>query len=243
MNCWSTYVLGWVTFLLCTYGTARNNKDACIFPFIYKGSAYFSCSPAIASGLVRKRSSVRQTVGAVPGGAECAVLHISRCLQMMAYKRDYYPLCVFPFIYQGRSYNTCITEGNLFRKLWCSVTSIFDEKQQWKLGRVHEYRGNSFSKPCLFPSVYRNSIISQCIEDKSNNKLWCPTTDNMDKDGKRSLCADNRISSLVPGSPCHFPFNYKNKNYFNCTNKGSKENLSWCATSYDTDWDHTWVYC
>lgn len=48
-----------------------------------------------------------------------------------------YPRCIFPFIYRGRSHNTCIMEGSFFGRLWCSVTSSFDEKQQWKYCEIN----------------------------------------------------------------------------------------------------------
>nr|XP_020668997.1 seminal plasma protein A3-like [Pogona vitticeps] len=39
--------------------------------------------------------------------------------------------CVFPFIYNGKSYSSCTTAGTVGGKLWCSLTSNYDVDPRW----------------------------------------------------------------------------------------------------------------
>lgn len=49
--------------------------------------------------------------------------------------------------------------------------------------------GKVFQQAPHLPLHYRNNMISECMEDASN-RLWCPSAENMDVDGKWSLWAD-----------------------------------------------------
>ncbi|XP_012412481.1 epididymal sperm-binding protein 1 [Trichechus manatus latirostris] len=98
----------------------------------------------------------------------------------------------------------------------------------------------TYKDSCVFPFIYKGSTYFSCIKANSLSP-WCAT--RAVYDGNWKYCTKEGISAMVFGPPCHFPFNYKNKNYFNCTTKGSEEKILWCATSYNYDRDHTWVYC
>ncbi|KAK9397124.1 epididymal sperm-binding protein 1-like [Crotalus adamanteus] len=148
------------------------------------------------------------------------------------------PPCVFPFLYEGKYYPSCTTDGSSKDMSWCALTDNYDEKRLWKQCAVTEYGGNSGGKPCVFPFVYMSHVYYTCAS-KSDRKgpFWCSTTGNYDKDKKWSYCADTNPA------PCSFPFIYRNKSYYSCITDGILFNQLWCATTTNYDNDRKWKSC
>ncbi|XP_067326640.1 epididymal sperm-binding protein 1-like [Anolis sagrei] len=151
--------------------------------------------------------------------------------------------CVFPFIFEGKLYSTCTTNGTRKNQPWCSVTSNYDKHRRWKPCTLTEYGGNSGGKPCVFPFLYQRRTYYTCTRKFSKGRFWCSTTGNYDINRKWSYCADNRLEESYPTQPCFFPFMYRNKLYTSCTTAGRTDGKLWCSVNRNYDMKPSAVFC
>ncbi|XP_029361733.1 matrix metalloproteinase-9 [Echeneis naucrates] len=110
--------------LLYTFGGNANGAQ-CVFPFIFLGKEYDSCTLEGRSDGYRWCATTEnfdndKTFGFCPsrdtavtgGNAEGETCH-------------------FPFVFLGQSYDSCTSEGRGDGKLWCSTTSSYDDDKKW----------------------------------------------------------------------------------------------------------------
>nr|XP_020668991.1 matrix metalloproteinase-9-like [Pogona vitticeps] len=97
-----------------------NPIGPCVFPFTYNGKSYSSCT----------------TVGESSGKPWCSLTSNYNTDRKWKYCNtsdlNYKGRCVFPFIYNGKSYSSCTTAGDSDGRLWCSLTSNYDADHKWK---------------------------------------------------------------------------------------------------------------
>ncbi|PIO26799.1 Matrix metalloproteinase-9 [Aquarana catesbeiana] len=107
--------------------TFDGNSDGqpCVFPFIFQGESYSSCTTEGRTDGYRWCSTTanydkdtkygfcpnRDT--AVNGGNSAG------------------DPCVFPFTFLGKTFNECTTEGREDGKKWCATTSSYDRDRKW----------------------------------------------------------------------------------------------------------------
>ncbi|XP_029769690.1 matrix metalloproteinase-9-like [Terrapene carolina triunguis] len=164
-------------------------------------------------------------------------LPVSRALEDCA-------ACVFPFIYQGRSYPTCTWDGSWAGwTLWCATTANYDQDSRWKRCYETEYGGNTDGQPCVFPFVYRGRAFYTCTDEAAKpRRFWCATTGNYDRDRRWSYCPDTLLAGNSM-APCAFPFTYQNQTYLGCTADGDAGGKPWCSLTRNYDVDQKRMYC
>ncbi|XP_025975853.2 matrix metalloproteinase-9 [Dromaius novaehollandiae] len=158
--------------------------------------------------------------------------------------------CHFPFVFEGRSYSRCITEGRTDGLPWCATTASYDADKTYGFcpsELLYTQGGNSDGSPCVFPFVFGGVSYDACTTDgRSDGYRWCATTASFDQDKKYGFCP-NRDTAVVGGNsqgdPCVFPFTFLGESYSTCTSAGRQDGKLWCATTGSYDADKKWGFC
>ncbi|XP_040494339.1 matrix metalloproteinase-9 [Ursus maritimus] len=108
--------------------TQDGNGDGkpCVFPFTFEGKSYSSCTTEGRSDGYRWCATTAnydqdRLYGFCPTRVDSTVTGGNSAGEP----------CVFPFIFLGKEYSTCTTEGRGDGYLWCATTSNFDRDKKW----------------------------------------------------------------------------------------------------------------
>ncbi|ETE57436.1 Epididymal sperm-binding protein 1, partial [Ophiophagus hannah] len=193
----------------------------CVFPFIYNGKSYNSCTRD----------------GQEDGKLWCAITENYDVDKRLTFCTITKTGCVFPFIYKGKSYESCTTMDHNEGKTWCATTPDYKSGLKWRLC-------NAPSLPCVFPFLYEGKYYPSCTTDGSSKDIsWCALTDNYDEKRLWKQCAVTEYGGNSGGKPCVFPFLYKSYVYYTCAGKSDRKGPFWCSTTGNYDKDKKWSYC
>ncbi|XP_063152853.1 matrix metalloproteinase-9 [Candoia aspera] len=187
------WTLGTGVVVKTYYGNA--NGSLCHFPFTFRGKTYSTCTAdgredglpwcATTSNFDRDKlfgfcaSELLLTYDGNSGGKKC----------------------VFPFVFDGKSYEGCTTDGRTDGYRWCATTDNFDRDKKYGFCPNRDTAvvgGNAQGEPCSFPFSFQGQRYSSCTsEGRTDGKLWCATTSDYDADKKWGFCSDQGYSLFL----------------------------------------------
>ncbi|KAM6164610.1 matrix metalloproteinase-9 [Rhynchocyon petersi] len=178
--------------------TRFGNADGapCHFPFTFEGRSYSSCTTdGRSDGLPWCSTTADYDTDHQFGFCPSERLYTEHG------NADGKP-CVFPFIFEGRSYSACTTEGRSDNYRWCATTANYDKDKLYGFCPTRADAtvtgGNSQGEQCVFPFVFLGKEYSSCTrEGRGDGRFWCATTSNFDQDKKWGFCPDRGYSLFL----------------------------------------------
>nr|AZA36287.1 matrix metalloproteinase 9 [Pampus argenteus] len=110
--------------LLYTFGGNANGAK-CVFPFVFGGDEYNSCTTEGRNDGYRWCATTDNFDKDIKYGF-CP----SRETSVIGGNSEGEP-CHFPFVFQGKQYDSCTSEGRGDGRLWCSTTDNYDDDTRW----------------------------------------------------------------------------------------------------------------
>ncbi|XP_049635156.1 matrix metalloproteinase-9 [Suncus etruscus] len=188
------WTLGQGVVIPTRYGNA--DGAPCHFPFVFEGQSYTSCT---TNGRSDDLSWCSTTANF---DKDCQFGFCPSERLYTEYGNGEGKACVFPFIFEGRSYSTCTVAGRNDGYRWCATTSNYDQDKLFGFcpTRVDSIvtGGNAAGEMCAFPFTFLGKEYSACTRDgRTDGLLWCATTPNFDTDKKWGFCPDQGYSLFL----------------------------------------------
>ncbi|MBZ3890150.1 Matrix metalloproteinase-9 [Sciurus carolinensis] len=181
--------------VLSTY-RGNANGAPCHFPFTFEGRSYSTCITAgISDGSPWCGTTANYDTDHQYG------LCPSEKLYTYEGNADRKP-CVFPFVFEGKSYSACTTQGRSDGRHWCATTPNYDVDKLYGFcpnrADAAVIGGNSAGEMCVFPFTFLGQEYSACtVQGRTDNRLWCATTSNFDTDKKWGFCPNEGVSLFL----------------------------------------------
>ncbi|MGH0180917.1 UNVERIFIED_CONTAM: hypothetical protein FKN15_005816 [Acipenser sinensis] len=148
--------------------------------------------------------------------------------------------CFFPYLFLGKEFTVCTTEGRGDGRLWCSTTYDYDRDKKWGFcemaSDISLTGGSVVQRIRLLDEVENPGVASGMLEEDLIQYYQFLAE-------KGDVQAQRVVGGTADGEPCFFPYLFLGKEFTVCTTEGRGDGRLWCSTTYDYDRDKKWGFC